>query len=503
LGLTSGALLLSSAGDGGNVVLLSRILDHAGRHPNKIAVVSNGAPINYETFAKGILKIRCHAAQALPPICGTAIIASPGLLNLWLISIALRSLGITTVAARDLETIGKLRHFPGAMLVCASRREGYVPTAHQRWPDLPIFELPIEAINAIRDDALPSTVDDSRFGDYIEFTSGSTGDHKILVRSGAAVEQLWTRTAAEFRLDRSSAFHLHSLTAWTAVGGKCPLTCWALGATCLFDQRYDNLHHLLDLPINRLFVTPAQIRTLAAMDLPKPRDPDLQIYCGGGFLAAPLVAQLREKLRCRIFLNYAGSEFGVRLQSEIQVEEDAIWLRPLPNADLRLVDELGEPAADDQEAVIQVKLHACDPRPYSGEPASGEAGVEGSWFNTNDLATRRADGRIRILGRAEDVLNISGQKVPVGPVEERARTLLGIDSLCLFTRQADDGEDYLLVAIEGDQDPENRRVTAFRAELGQYFNRIELRTLATFPRPSSGMQKVNRREILRQVEQPD
>ena len=484
-------------------MLLSRIIHHAERHPGKIAVVSNGAAISYAQFVKGILKIRSHAAEALPPSCGTAIIASPGLLNHWLVSIALRSLGITTVAARDLETIEKLRHFPGAMLVCASRQEGDVPAAHQRWPDLPIFEIPVEAINAIRDEALPSAIDDSRFGDYIEFTSGSTGDHKVLVRSGAAVEQLWTRTAAEFRLDRNSVFHLHGLAAWTAVGGKCPLTCWALGATCLFDQRYDNLNHLLDRRINRLFVTPAQLKTLAAMSLPMPRDPNLQIYCGGGFLAAPLAGQLREKLHCRIFLNYAGSEFGVRLQSDIRTEEDAIWLRPMPNADLRLVNDLGQPAEDDQEAVIEVKLHACDPKPYSGGPVSGGAGVEGSWFNTNDLAMRRADGRIRILGRAEDVLNISGQKVPVGPVEERARSLLGVDSLCLFTRQADNGEDYLLVAIEGDQSLENGRLSAFRAELGKYFNRIELRTLAAFPRPSSGMQKANRREILRIVEQLD
>lgn len=484
-------------------MLLSRIVDHAERHPGKIAVVSNGGTISYRQFVNAILKIRCHAAQALPATCATAIIASPGLLNHWLVSIALRSLGIATVAARDLETIGKLRLFPGAMLICASCKDGVVPVAHQNWPDLPIFEIPVEAINAIRDDALPSAVDDRRFGDYIEFTSGSTGDHKVLVRSGASVEHLWARTAAEFRLDRSSVFHMHGLAAWTAVGGKCPLTCWALGATCLFDQRYDNLDHLLDLPINRLFVTPAQLKTLAAMRLPKPRDPNLQIYCGGGFLAASLAAQLRETLHCRVFLNYAGSEFGVRLQSEIRTEEDAIWLHPMPNADLRLVDDFGQPAADDQEAVIEVKLHACDPKPYSADAEIEQATIEGRWINTNDLAMRRPDGRVRILGRSEDVLNISGQKVPVGPVEERARSLLGVDGLCLFTRQAADGEDYLLVAIEGEQPLEGGRLNAFRGELGRYFNRIEIRTLAAFPRASSGMQKTNRREILRLVEQPD
>lgn len=481
-------------------MLLSQIIRHAEQNPNKVAVVSDGATINYAQFARTILKIRCHAAQAFPPGGRTAIICDRRLLNYWLVSIALRSLGIATAPSRDLETIGRLRGFPGAVLVCKSRDEREMPAAHEQWPDLPLFEIPASAINAIPDGALPSTVDDSQFGDYIEFTSGSTGEHKILLRSGAAVEQLWKRTAAEFRIDRNSIFHMQSLTAWTAVGGKCPLTCWALGATCLFDQRPDRLERLLDFPINRLFATLGTLRTLAAMDHPRPRAAELQVYTGGGFLAAPLAAQLRKKLRCRLFLNYAGSEFGVRLQREIRVEKDSIWLSPMPNADLRLVDEQGQPVRDGQEGTIQVKLHACDPKPCSGDPAAAAAVAAGEYFHTNDLATRRSDGRIRILGRAEDVLNLAGNKLPVGPVEDDARILLGVDSLCLFTQQGKDGSDYLLVAIEGNRLPGEDGMAAFRGHLGRFFGRIEFRSFETFPRQPGGMQKVNRREILRLVD---
>ena len=481
-------------------MLLSRIIRHAGETPKRIAVVSDGATINYAQFAKAILKIRHQAARTLPPDARTAIISDRRLLNYWLVSIALRSLGLTSVPARDLETIGKLRLLPGAIFICESRKDGDVPAAQARWPDLPILEIPAAAINAIPDDALPSKVDDDRFGDYIEFTSGSTGEAKMLLRSGAAVEQLWTRTAAEFRIDRNSVFHLQSLTVWTAVGGKCPLTCWAHGATCLFDQRPDRMERLLDFPINRLFATPGTFKILAAMDHPKRREGELQVYTGGGFLAAPLAAQLREKLNCRVFLNYAGSEFGVRLQREILAEEDSLWLSPMPNADLRLVDEQGEPVADGEQGMIQVRLHACDPQPYSGM-ADASAVTVGEYFSTNDLAIRRADGRIRILGRAEDVLNLGGKKAPVGPIEDRARVLLDVESLCLFARQGPDGSDYLLVAIEGNQVPQAVRSAAFAQELSPFFSRIEYRVLPSFPRQASGMQKANRREILRLVEQ--
>jgi len=49
------------------------------------------------------------------------------------------------------------------------------------------------------------------------------------------------------------------------------------------------------------------------------------------------------------------------------------------------------------------------------------------------MAVRRKDGRIRILGRVGDVLNLGGQKIAIEPFEKAARDLLGVDSLCVFS----------------------------------------------------------------------
>jgi acyl-coenzyme A synthetase/AMP-(fatty) acid ligase len=490
-------------------VLLNQILRHAARRPGKIAIYSDGVPINYGAFAGALLKIRRHVAETLPPISGIAIIGTKNLTYQWLHNIALRSLGITTVVARDPATTEKLMQAPGTVLVCGSRLSGAVPAIHRDWPDLPIFEIPSAAINAMGDEALPSAIEDNRFGDYIEFSSGTTGDPKLMIRPGAAIEALWTRTAAEFRIDETSLFHLQDIGAWTAVGGKLPLTCWALGGACLFDRRADWLDHMLDLPINRIFITPGGFKVIAARDFPVSPGPALQVYCGGGFLAGPLAIRLREKLQCRLFFNYGGTEFGVRLQNEVRTEEDSVWLRPMPNADLQLVDELGRPAQDNEEAIIRVKRHSCDPVPFligedSGEETGGEEAVaEDGYVTTSDLAIRRADGRIRILGRAEDVINIGGNKRPLAPLEDRARTLLGIDSLCLIVRHAENGEEYLMVAVEGDQTLDRSRVNTFLAELGAKFYRTEFKAFAAFPRQSSGMQKVDRRALSRLIEQPE
>jgi len=50
---------------------------------------------------------------------------------------------------------------------------------------------------------------------------------------------------------------------------------------------------------------------------------------------------------------------------------------------------------------------------------TGEAGgfAEGGWFCTGDLAERREDGAIRVLGRRSDLINVGGEKVLPSVVE--------------------------------------------------------------------------------------
>jgi acyl-coenzyme A synthetase/AMP-(fatty) acid ligase len=478
-------------------LLLGSIYRHARESPGRRAVIADGRPVDYRSFALSLEGVRALLAGTLPSIGGVAIIAVQNMLSQWILNLALRSLGITTVVARDEEMVARFEPLSEAVLLCMSSRDPAIEPIRRRWPELRIVEVPQAAVAAHIPAEVPEAIEEGRFGDFVEFTSGSTGEYKLLRRSGAAIAELCDRTAVEFRIDGSTLFHLHSVSAWTGVGSKCPLVCWALGAACVFDQRADWVDHLFDHPINRFFITPDMMHLLGSERVAPSVQSELQIYCGGGFLGAPLALRVKRKLGCRIFFNYAGTEFGVRLQNEIQSEEDTIWLRRLGPADLDIVDDDGRVLGDDAEGVIRVRQHACDARTYSDPP-----GERDLLFTTSDLAVRRADGRIRILGRAEDVLIIGGHKRAVAPIEERARSMLGVDSLCLFSRQTDEGEDYLLVAIEGDLAIDESRIVELRHDLGRYFYRIELRKLPEFPRQPSGLRKIDRREILRLATTP-
>lgn len=58
---------------------------------------------------------------------------------------------------------------------------------------------------------------------------------------------------------------------------------------------------------------------------------------------------------------------------------------------------------------------------YDGRPGDTAAVMEGSWFLTSDLGSLDDDGRLTVLGRADDVIVTGGFKVPGGAVARRLR----------------------------------------------------------------------------------
>ncbi len=58
---------------------------------------------------------------------------------------------------------------------------------------------------------------------------------------------------------------------------------------------------------------------------------------------------------------------------------------------------------------------------YDGRPGDTAEVMEGTWFLTNDLGRLDADGRLHVLGRADDVIVTGAVKVPAGAVARRLR----------------------------------------------------------------------------------
>jgi O-succinylbenzoic acid--CoA ligase len=58
---------------------------------------------------------------------------------------------------------------------------------------------------------------------------------------------------------------------------------------------------------------------------------------------------------------------------------------------------------------------------YDGRPGDTAEVMQGGWFVTTDLGRLDVDGKLQVLGRADDVLVTGGVKVPAGAVARRLR----------------------------------------------------------------------------------
>ncbi|WIX83805.1 acyl-CoA synthetase [Amycolatopsis carbonis] len=91
---------------------------------------------------------------------------------------------------------------------------------------------------------------------------------------------------------------------------------------------------------------------------------------------------------------------------------------PLAGVELRLVDESG---AEITELEAVGEIHVRGPNlftEYLNRPDATAAALAGGWFRTGDMATRDADGYVKIVGRkATDLIKSGGYKIGAGEIE--------------------------------------------------------------------------------------
>ena len=114
------------------------------------------------------------------------------------------------------------------------------------------------------------------------------------------------------------------------------------------------------------------------------------------------------------------------------------------------------------------------------------------WYRTGDAATADADGRLRVLGRLDDVIVSGGEKVPLGAVERRVRELPGQDTAVVTRRASGEWGEVPVVVTEHPLD-----LYAVRAHVGDALGRaarpVDVLVVDTLPMLTTG--KPDRRAV--------
>jgi O-succinylbenzoic acid--CoA ligase len=203
-------------------------------------------------------------------------------------------------------------------------------------------------------------------------------------------------------------------------------------------------------------------------------------------------------------LTETASQVATARPTEVRDHPDSVG-RPLPWTDVTIVAD-GDPVEPGERGEVAVDGPTVTPGYLDGattEAAFGEYGL-----HTGDLGIRDADGRLRILGRIDDVVNTGGELVAPAEVcsvleshpDVAAAAVVGVDDPEWGERVA-----ALVVPADGDAVDGDRLRGHCRRELSEYKLPKTVVTAGQLPRTESGT--VDRRavatEIVRQQDEAD
>ena len=272
-----------------------------------------------------------------------------------------------------------------------------------------------------------------------------------------------------------------------------------MGATLVIDNRPDALKDFFKHRPTFASITPAIAQELLAKTAVVRRPDKMPIInLGGGFVTPQLIKLLRNAKFDHVMISYSSTECSHVLRSHVEDEDQIAWLVPAEDRRVEIIDAEGHPCPVGEEGMLRIALLDHDSHGYLDDPATTASIFRDGWFYPGDLAIQREDDRVRILGRAGDVLNMRGMKISTAPLEQEIGQLLNLDGVCLFQGVGADGAEELVIAIEAEALPAATTIKQFTVQF-PIFDRVRFEAIKPFPRTSMGLQKVNRIALRKMV----
>ncbi len=270
----------------------------------------------------------------------------------------------------------------------------------------------------------PQVVIDGDAPAGIIYTSGTTGTSKgaVLTHNNFAANAIsllaaWQITSADRFLLALPLFHVHAL------GNG--LHCWlASGCRMRLLERFEHQKaaaEFLNFQPTLFFGVPAMYVRLLDTPLEQAREigARMRLFVSG---SAPLPAQVFEEFQAKfghsILERYGMSETLMNMSNPYTGDRrpGSVGL-PMPGVSVLLLNESGQPVADDETGEIYLK----GPNVFAGywkrDEATRAAFLNG-YFRTGDLAVRSADGYYTLCGRRSDLIISSGFNIYPREIEE-------------------------------------------------------------------------------------
>lgn len=268
----------------------------------------------------------------------------------------------------------------------------------------------------------------------ILYTSGTTGKPKGVVTTHQNIQAqvtslvtAWEWTASDTILHVLPLHHIHGIIN--------VLTCalWA-GAECHMLSKFDAdvvWRRISQGDLTLFMAVPTiYVKLIAAWDASQERQKTMtagfakmRLMVSGSAALPVQVLQKWQNISGHFLLErYGMTEIGMALSNPLHGQRYAGYVgQPLPQVEVRLVDESGNLVPSGTPGEIQVKGPGVFLEYWQNPQATAKAFQDG-WFCTGDLAVVE-NGNYRILGRMSvDIIKTGGYKVSALEIEEVLRT---------------------------------------------------------------------------------
>ncbi len=255
--------------------------------------------------------------------------------------------------------------------------------------------------------------------------------------------------------------------------------------------------------VTQLTLSPAFLRNLVdAVPEKGLRFPGLRLVrVAGSSLPPSLLEAALERLTPNLASVYGLFEIGFVTfggAADLRRVPESVG-KVVAGVEAELTDEGGAPVAAGTPGLLRLR-RAGMPQAYFRNPEATAKAFRGGWFHTGDYARLDAEGMLHIGGRADDKMNLDGQKIEPGPIEQALETHPAVAEAAVFAA-APRGKARLYAAVVRRAPVDEQALLAHcRGRVGEPYTPKQVFFLERLPRNEAG--KLLRGELSRRVKRP-
>ena len=464
---------------------------HAAERPDAVAVIYGDQRVTYAKLDR-VLQAMTRSLSELGLAWGSRVaIAVDNTYVHLLLLLAFERLGIATASYQPIDDAGIRQIPPFFDLIVTeseSRFEGVRPrlAVTKDW-----LARAMAGMHADR--AMPPQPPDDIPARLLR-TSGTTGVAKWFQIPRRVHEGMINERIRNFAMTTRSR-QLFTLTFRVRAVYEFVSACLRAGGTIVCDITARWAEQISSAGITHAIFLPIVLaRILEELPPNFVKPAALTVVCFGAHLSPSLRERATARLATGICDIYGTIEVGSICESW-RADDDGFGTL-FPKVRAEALDEQGAPVPPGTPGRIRVKT-AFMPDGYIDDPELTGRTFKDGWFYPGDIGILDGRGRLRILGRADDLLNIGGRKYLPAVLEELIRAEVPVDDVGVSSLPSGYGVERLWIGVAAARLGEAEAAERIGQTLGRHgVDAAEVRKLDRIPRSASG--KIER-DLLKQA----